>query len=97
MPVPTDLKSVVRKDVRVRLPPSAPMLSITYRQSSSALEFTLRTLVRCARHFCANCGGKLTLQGVKTAPILDHLVKQSDSPRINLISTWHRLAESLRE
>ena len=28
----TDLKSVVRKGVRVRLPPSAPIISITYKQ-----------------------------------------------------------------
>ena len=28
----TDLKSVVRKDVRVRLPPSAPIISIAYSQ-----------------------------------------------------------------
>ena len=35
----TDLKSVDRKVVRVRLPPSAPIGSITYRHSSFESEF----------------------------------------------------------
>jgi hypothetical protein len=53
----TDLKSVVRKDVRVRLPPSAPIISITYgwligflshlhngvRESSGSIQTTLAT------------------------------------------------------
>jgi hypothetical protein len=35
----TDLKSVDRKVVRVRLPPSAPIISISYRHSLTELNF----------------------------------------------------------
>ena len=35
----TDLKSVVRKGVRVRLPPSAPIISITYGSQFAELNF----------------------------------------------------------
>jgi len=39
MPLSPDLKSVGRKVVRVRLPPSAPIISITYKDSSFESEF----------------------------------------------------------
>ena len=39
----TDLKSVVRKDVRVRLPPPAPIISMTYKQSLFESEFAQRS------------------------------------------------------
>src|SRR5258707_13094440 len=50
----TDLKSVDRKVVRVRLPPSAPSNSITYKLSSITAEFSLRSFLRCAASFRLN-------------------------------------------
>ena len=41
--VTRDLKSVVRKDVRVRLPPSAPIISLSYTYSLIAIEFAQRS------------------------------------------------------
>src|SRR6266511_995987 len=55
MPVSRDLKSVVRKVVRVRLPPSAPISSITYKQASFESELSQRSKVSCAHCFCSNC------------------------------------------
>ncbi len=52
----TDLKSVVRKDVRVRLPPSAPFISITY-SPIQVLMMDQRNGVNSVAHICfaPNC------------------------------------------
>ena len=65
----TDLKSVVRKGVRVRLPPSAPIISTIYSQSiferwTSATELTPLRVI-----FWLKSLGKIALRRTQAAPI----------------------------
>ena len=67
----TDLKSVGSNPVRVRIPPSAPIFSISYGQSSSAPEFSLRSLVRCAPSFWVKSSRKIASLLVQDGPIVN--------------------------
>src|SRR6266536_1588869 len=58
MPISKNLKSVGSNLARVRIPPSAPITSITYKQSSFALQHTQRSYLRCAAYFGWICEAK---------------------------------------
>src|SRR6266496_2531263 len=79
MPISKDLKSVGSNLVRVRIPPSAPITSITYKQSSFALQHTQRSYLRCAAYFGWICEAK-------SHHTRDHLAPSAVLPQPNQLS-----------